>query len=142
MYQNTSEGQAMSRYYFHLWLGDSCERDEVGLECKSVEDAYLQAFHGAQDAWVDEIRQRTDPRRHRYEVTDDAGRIVFELPFVEVISRPSKAPAALLPIVRSVQRNCELVSEVARQVTRASDNIQKSRLLLEQLDAISRGARS
>lgn len=127
----------MSRYFFHVWLDDTIERDEVGTECLDAEDAYIQAFHAAQDAWVDGVWSRTDPRRHRFEVTDAAGNILFELPFVEVISRPIKAPAGLLPVMRNTERNVALVSEVAHQVSRASDNIRKSRKLIAQLDALA-----
>lgn len=128
----------MGRYFFHVWLGDTMEVDEIGTECRDAEDAYMQAFQAAQDAWFDSVCLRTDPRRHRFEVADVAGNILFEVPFVEVIRAQTKAPAALLPVLRSAERNGALVSEVARQVSRASDNLRTSRELLAQLDAMSR----
>jgi hypothetical protein len=131
----------MGRYFFHLWLGDVYECDDVGLECADAEEAYLQAFLAAQDGWIDQVHQRTDPRRHRFEVADATGAVLFELPFTEVMNRPAGVPAALLPIVTSTERNAALVAEVAHQVSRAADNIRKSRSLLAQLDASAPSAK-
>lgn len=131
---------AMSLYYFHLWDGDACERDEVGLECRDAEEAFMQAFRAAQDGWIDQILARTDPRALRFEVTDVGGNTLFELPFMEVVARLKKRPAQFAPIAQRAEHNCELVAEVARQVTRASANIRTSRLLIEQLGALCRGS--
>lgn len=127
----------MTRYFFHVWLGDVVERDEIGTECPDAEEAYMQAFHAAQDAWVDSVRCRNDPGRHRFEVTDAAGNILFEVPFSEVIGRSSGGWPGVLPVLRTAERTCALASEVARQVSRASDNIRTSRQLLAELETIS-----
>jgi len=50
-----------------------------------VEQAYLEAFKGAQDMWSELLRQRRDPRHCAFEVRDEQRDLLFVLPFQEVI---------------------------------------------------------
>jgi hypothetical protein len=125
----------VSRFYFHLWLGDRYERDEIGLECCEAEEAYIQAFHAAQDGWVEAVRARSDPRRYRFDVADAAGTVIFEVPFVEVIDTPKRV-GRFLPIARTTERNVALVAEISRQIAQAGANLEQSRQLIARLEAI------
>jgi hypothetical protein len=75
----------MAQFYFHLWDGERYEFDEVGLEMADAHAAYLAAFSAAEDIWIEALRGRRDASHNRFYVANDAGRIVFELPFVEIV---------------------------------------------------------
>ena len=125
----------MHRFYFHLWLGDRHEFDDIGTELASAEEAYMQAFHAAQDSWIELIRARRDPRRHRFDVTDESGHVLFELPFVEVISNGRSNAVLAKEIGQSFARNHKLVSAVTQEIWHT---LRTSRALLDQLSEISR----
>ena len=56
-----------------------------GAEFADVEQAYLEAFEGAQDMWSELLRQRRDPRQCAFEVRNERRDLLFVLPFMEVI---------------------------------------------------------
>jgi hypothetical protein len=74
----------MARYYFHLVTGEDYERDEIGSEHADANEAYLEAFDSAQQLTLDLIRDRVNPGRHRFDVCDERGNIVFQVPFTEI----------------------------------------------------------
>jgi hypothetical protein len=80
--------------------------DDEGADFASVEEAYLETFKGAQELWPELLRDRQDPRQYVYDITDDDGAVLMELPFAEIVescrhvgpatmSAPTKPSAAL-----------------------------------------------
>jgi hypothetical protein len=75
----------MPRYFFDFCQGPDRCADADGTEFANVEQAYLEAFRGAQDMWSELLRQRRDPRRCTFEVRNRDRELLFVLPFQEVI---------------------------------------------------------
>lgn len=75
----------MALYYFHFSDGVTMSRDDCGVECASAEEAYLQAFSTVQEMWSELLTQRKNPSDCGFEITDHAGRLLFQLPFSEAI---------------------------------------------------------
>ena len=78
-------GMTMPRYFFDFREGSDCCVDAQGAEFADVEQAYLEAFEGAQDMWSELLRQRRDPRQWAFEVRNEQRDLLFVLPFMEVI---------------------------------------------------------
>ncbi|MGD9968166.1 MAG: hypothetical protein AB7T59_16725 [Hyphomonadaceae bacterium] len=126
----------MGQYYFHLWSGDRYQPDEIGLDLANAEEAYIQAFRAAQDGWIEMVRAGVNPRRHRFDVVDEAGQMLFELPFLEVISREGRRRLPLLPHEKAVERNMALLADLSREVARVTHTMHNSRRLLAELEAL------
>ena len=80
----------MPRYYFHLVSPEGVSADDMGSEFSDVEAAFLNAHEAAFEMSVEMLRERHDPSRHRFEIRDAAGQMLFDLPFSEVM-RPSNS---------------------------------------------------
>jgi hypothetical protein len=85
----------MAKYYFHLWTGGNYEMDAAGLDLESAESAYLEAYRAAQDLCGELIRERCAPATYRFEVADQSGRKIFDLPFSEIIEASAPRPLPL-----------------------------------------------
>ena len=97
----------MQRFYLHLRRGEmAVAPDDDGAEFASIEEAYLETFKGAQELWLELLRDRQDPRQYVYDITDGDGAVLMELPFAEIVescrrvgpatmSAPTKPSAAL-----------------------------------------------
>jgi len=99
----------MNRYFFHLSTPEGYSKDEEGCLFPSLELAFLDASQAALELSVDVIRRRQKPTGYRFDITDDRGGLLLELPFSEILSaRPS-------PSARPDPHVCEQISgEVAR----------------------------
>ena len=75
----------MPLYFFDLVTPDEFSRGEVGIDYPNVEAAYLAAHQAALDMTLELLRGRADPDRHAFEIRDQDGRMLFELPFSEVV---------------------------------------------------------
>jgi hypothetical protein len=75
----------MPKFFFHYRENDEYSVDEQGVEFDSVEEAYLNAYHGAVDMWSELLKERRDPRRCAFEVTNDREQLLFVFPFTEAL---------------------------------------------------------
>lgn len=96
----------MPHYYFHLGSPQGVSRDEIGSDFADVEAAYLGACEAALEMSVDMLRQRRDPSRHGFEITNEDGALLFDLAFSEVL-RPAPKPEPPSKLVRSLQHRHE-----------------------------------
>ena len=124
----------MTQFYFHLSTPDGFERDEFGCEFESLEHAYIDAWTAALEISIDMLRQREDPSRFRFEVTDGEGLLLTELPFVEVL-KPGSTPRfagspSSLRVAERLKRTRELQSEVNAGLSQARMSLQSLRALL------------
>jgi hypothetical protein len=91
------KGSIVQRLHLNLRQGEILVApDHEGAEFASIEEAFLEAFRGAQELWSELLRDRQDPRRYAYEITDARGVILMEVPFVEILEscrpvRPMRA---------------------------------------------------
>ena len=75
----------MAKYFFNFRQGAAYQVDDLGCEFGSVEDAYMGAFTAAQDMWRELLIERQDPLLCAFEVMDEQGNHLFELPFSEIL---------------------------------------------------------
>ena len=126
----------MARYFFHLIAPNETSRDDIGTELASAEAAYLQACETALEISYEMLRKRRDPSRHAFEVTDAEGRMVFEIPFAEVI-RPAERMPRFDEVHANIQRNHErasrAVSELRTNFSRTQSLLNSTRALLTQI---------
>ncbi len=136
----------MPNFHFNFRSGSSLLEDESGLECDSVEQAYLLAFEGAADMWRELLRQRQDPRSCGFIVTDADGRAMFELPFGEVLEacRPapgetnSKAIKPVLEIILNARRAQRFSKELRHELRTARQILSESRALVALAESIAK----
>ncbi len=84
---------------------------------------------------ADLIRAGRAPDGHRFEVCDDTGRLVFELPFSDVLGtrsvRPTEAPDALhAQLTATVQRSRALRAEMNATLAEVKTTLRTTRRLL------------
>ena len=130
----------MTRYFFHLFEASVASRDEVGVEFPSVEAAFLDVHQAALEISQDMMRERRNIHHMRFEVCDEAGCVMFELPFAEVLdqtdhSRPAFEARRLYQRVRgNLRRNRRLSSDIASSMAEASERLRHLRHLLRGCD--------
>jgi hypothetical protein len=117
----------MAHYFFNLLAPGRSSRDEIGTDLPNAEAAYLQACDTALELSFEMLRERQDPSRHAFEVTDAEGQVVFEIPFAEV-TRPKDRPPRFAEIHASIQRNQERASAVAAEL---KSNFRRTQSLLQ-----------
>lgn len=110
----------MPRYYFHLAGGETRECDEIGSDLKDANEAYLEAFEAAQQLSVDLIREHRSPSTYCFEICDAHGRLVFQLPFTEIVGhRPNRHE-----IHEAAERGRQLASDLTEQIIVARSELQ------------------
>ncbi len=123
----------MSRYFFHLISPDERSADESGCELPNVERAYLEAYQTALDISFEMLRTRRDPSALRFEVTNQKGEILFDLPFIEAL-RPARRAAVMTDLharlQRGFHRHRELTTQLKDQFRRTRTAISEARELL------------
>jgi hypothetical protein len=105
----------MPRFYFHLVSPGSYATDEVGGEFADFEAAYLDAHHAALEIAFEMLREHQDPGKLQFEIVDDQGRFLVDLPFSEVMRPGGRAVATNVvrqSIKRNLSRNRELQAEI------------------------------
>jgi hypothetical protein len=75
----------MRRFFIHLDIDGTLQRDEIGLLHEAPEMAYLQACRAIPDLAAAMLRARQDPMRCRFLIENDKGEEMFDVPFSEVI---------------------------------------------------------
>jgi hypothetical protein len=106
----------MPRFYLHLWTGAEYITDQEGDELESADAAYLEAFEAAKEMAVDLIRSHANPTQHRFDVLDRSGRILFEVPFTEVLGKVRKPPQHAKANTEQYKRRKALMEAVAHEI--------------------------
>ncbi|MBV8839345.1 MAG: hypothetical protein JO000_22660 [Alphaproteobacteria bacterium] len=123
----------MPRYFFHLISPEERSDDESGCELPNAERAYLEVYQAALDISFEMLRTRRDPSALRFEVMNDNGDLLFDLPFVEAL-RPTRRVATTsdlhTKLHRGFNRQRELTSALRDQFQRTKSTIQETRDLL------------
>ena len=126
----------MPQYFFHLATPSTYWVDDLGAEFESAEAAYLDASRAALELTIEAMRGRETTAGHRFEIMDDEGRLLFELPFDEMIrSRPSSPFQVNLAVRRRLRaellRNRELQTDLAAGFSRTRETLKTTRDLLK-----------
>ncbi|AWN37755.1 DUF6894 family protein [Methylobacterium radiodurans] len=77
----------MPVFYFDVRARGRLEADETGLELASAEAAYLEACAAIPGLTADLLRTGEHPCGYALVVADEAGRLLFEIPFHEILGR-------------------------------------------------------
>ena len=125
----------MPLYMFHLRSGKTMSADDTGTEFASLDLAYLDAFRAAGEIWLEMSRDGRDGSRHCFEITDSAGQLLIELPFIEVFrAAPNgrqqirRVPVKL--VAQTAAKSQSLVAEMATLVAAAQQTIQQTHQVL------------
>jgi hypothetical protein len=122
----------MARFFFHLVAQGETSKDDIGTEFPSAEAAYLQACETALELSYEMLRERRDPSRHTFEVTDGEGRVVFDIPFSEV-TRPAQRMPPFRDVHASIQRHQQ---RATKTVTDLKTNFRRTQSLLDSTKAL------
>jgi hypothetical protein len=76
----------MPRYFFHLRGPDTHVPDPDGADFVNADQAWEAARRTAQTLMRTEVETEAEWLTCRFEVLDEAGEVVFELPFSEVLT--------------------------------------------------------
>jgi len=126
----------MSRFFFDFRQGDARCPDAQGMEFGSVEQAYLEAFKGAQDMWSELLRRRQDPSRCTFEVRNAGRELLFVLPFQEVIdSCHDRGAAPTRDMLDYVTRNASHTKRLSKSF---AEELRAIRKTLDQSHALLR----
>ena len=130
----------MSRFFFDFRQADDHFDDRQGVELPDVEQAYLEAFKGAQDMWSELLRQRRDPRRCLFVVRSEGDDVLFVLPFQEVMDCCTEAQ------VQPLARTFEDLIQTRQYAKRVRDDfrqeVQRTRQIMLDSHRLLRGLAS
>ncbi|MGH1569851.1 DUF6894 family protein [Methylobacterium sp. P31] len=79
----------MPLFFFDLLSESGVLRDDTGLEFDSAEIAYLEACKAIPGLSDELLRTGGTPLDHTFEVTDGARRLLWRIPFAEILGRKS-----------------------------------------------------
>jgi hypothetical protein len=75
----------MRKFFIHLEVDGTLQRDEKGIFCEAPELAYLHACCAIPDVAAEMLRHRRDPMACRFVIENERGEEMFEVPFDEVV---------------------------------------------------------
>src|SRR5262245_26177184 len=75
----------MPRFFFNFRHDHGLDRDEDGVDLPDFETAYLEAYRGALDIFVESRRNGRDPDFTCIEVRDTNDTLVLDVPIAEVL---------------------------------------------------------
>lgn len=136
-------------FLIRLRAGDGTVRLLGDLGFASVEDAYLDACAAIPEAAGEELRARRNPFHCAFLIADQAGTVLLEVPFTDLLlpservpARPRPAPepraepTLALPISRALRERVErarrLCSETSERKRRTAAHIDRSFRLIRQ----------
>lgn len=77
----------MQRFYFNLRTSYGLEVDDNGIELASAEAAYLEAYRAAPGLAMEVVSSGGDPADYTFEVMNEVGQLLWDLPFREALGR-------------------------------------------------------
>lgn len=77
----------MPVFYFDLCARGRVRADEAGLKLASAEAAYLEACAAIPGMTAELLRAGDHPRGYSFVVTNEAGHVLFDIPFHEILDR-------------------------------------------------------
>jgi hypothetical protein len=77
----------MGRFFFHVKTPDKLQRDQIGVDFESTEEAFLNAHEAIPGLAADLLQEGIDPMACEIIVEDEKQQQLFVLPFSEYLSR-------------------------------------------------------
>ena len=75
----------MPKYYFHIRTPLEMDVDDIGVDCKSVDDAVAQAMSAAKEIISEWVLDGQPVDTEAFEIADEEGVIVATVPFACVV---------------------------------------------------------
>lgn len=125
----------MPLFFFHLRSPAGCDEDEIGVELDGIESAYLEAYRTVPALSAEMALAGAIPHRHTFEIVDQSGNLLMEVPFSEVLDRGRgpTAPALTASFRRAVttmQRTAELIISIREERTALRATLAETKRLL------------
>ena len=115
----------MPRFFFHLRSPAGLEQDEIGLDLDGVERAYLDAYATIPAMGVDLLLGKSNPYRHAFEIMDEEGHLLMEVPFSEALDEGRK------PLPLDARRHWSKAKAEMEQTARLIASIQAEQTALQ-----------
>jgi len=120
-------------FYFHLLTPEGIETDEIGLNCRDLDEAYLEACRSIPQLASEFIEGEHDPSRCAFRIADEQGQVLLVVPFVERLHRrerprPESLPERVDPLL---DRLTSLRNEVRQRTRQLQENLARSRREVE-----------
>ena len=77
----------MRRFYFNLRTPRGLEIDRTGCDLPSAEEAYLLAYKAVPGLAMEALSRDEGPNCYTFEIRNEAGQLLWELPFREALGR-------------------------------------------------------
>lgn len=120
----------MAQYFFHLWTGEQYELDTIGLELPDIESACVEAYRAARDLCSEAILIERNPAKYRFEIADEAGRKLLDLPFSEILGSPQRRSVGEEVLAANIARVQSLANALKTEVEAARRTMAESRQVL------------
>jgi hypothetical protein len=75
----------MPRFFFHVRDGDVLTEDPDGSEFPDLAVALAEALAAARDVLAEQLKAGANPDGQRFEIHDDAGRMLGAVPFSDAL---------------------------------------------------------
>lgn len=129
----------MARYFFHFINGEMRSPDDQGLEFASAEQALVEASRAVLAMWPELLAARQDPMACAFEIADEHGTILFDLPFSEALDRcrrPAGGPAfagLTKTLLESHERAAAAKEQIRSEFQQFRISLNESRELMQKL---------
>ncbi len=120
----------MPHFFFDLHSPTDIEIDETGLHFDALEIAYIDVCRAIIDISAEMMKEQRDPQRFVFSIRDRDGRVVFEVPFREVlqpgltIPPPPQRPPPMKVLGEALARAHVLKAELKAELDGAKAMIQ------------------
>ena len=96
----------MPRFFFNLSSQGNVSIDETGTDFSSLEAAYLETCGAILEMAIEKLREREDPGKDMFEITDERGNVLMQVPFSEVLRPQGAAKSNVKPEMMVTLNNC------------------------------------
>ncbi len=123
----------MPQFFFHMATPAGRDEDDIGIFFPSAEHAMVEAWRAVPEITSELVRSGQSPASHRFEICDEAGALVFELPFNDVLGAPpapSGAEVIQSKLAATIARSRTLQDEFKAVVADVQATLRTTRDLL------------
>ena len=125
----------MPKFFFNLRNTAFLQPDELGTEFPDLDAAYLDACVAVMGMAADMERGGCNPLPFVFEIMDERGQLLLEVPFTEMLNagekprKPTPQTARRQPSPQ-VERSQRLACEILDRITALQETVRQSRILV------------
>ena len=114
----------------------------MGLNFIGLEAAYLDACRAIPDMAADLVKQKHDPLTYVFEIVDEAGQLLMEVPFSEILDRWHKrrrpvTPALAQKVQAEMGRTVRLIASITEEQEALQTSVRETRGLIARAREVS-----